>query len=919
MLAEIEKQSVSLSALEADAHARDIALDTTQSFIVQAPAGSGKTGLLVQRFLALLSRAEKVPEECLSITFTRKAAAEMRERVLSVLQAGTLPYPDKAPAFIQKNWHLAQAVLKRDAALGWHLLDNPTRLQIQTIDALCARIVRQMPLLSGFGVLPEVADDPGILYEQAAMHLLESPDAAVDALAHVLIYLDNDSERLKKLLMSLLPQRDQWLPYVLSAGGAQGNLNDFRKALERGLQAVIVTHLETLSTVFEPALLNRLAPIAVQAAQVLQNNNTLSPITACLSLLVNTPKATLTNLGVWQGIAELLLTKEGSWRKQVTAQQGFLAPSQAKDSTQKKILSLHKAAISDFIADMQESELGETLQAALAQLRALPAPQYSDTEWGLTEALFTVLPMLVAQLSLVFQETGQVDFVEINMAANRALGDTDAPSELLLHLDARLRHILVDEFQDTSRAQCHLLEKLTAGWQRGDGRTLFLVGDPMQSIYRFRQAEVGLFLQAVQAGIGDIALTPLHLSVNFRSDAAVVAWNNQLYKQTFPVEENISMGAVRFWSSVAHVTNKRQMTAAGVAGIVQVERDDTAEAAQIVTWIQMTQRQYSERRIAILVRTRAHLSALLPALAGAGIAYTGVDIETLGSNVVVRDLMTVTRALHYLADRVAWLALLRMPWCRVSLADVEAIVRYADKKYGKGATIWSALLDVNAIPDLSVEALSLIQSWLPLWSQALMLRDQLSVRDGVENIWVAIGGEAYYQARFVDYESVTSQYHDLLELPAVKEWLLYPAVFEEKISRTFKLPNIPAGIDYPPVMVMTLHKAKGLEFDTVILPGLGKTPLKDKKQLLLWGEHMNRKGELYHLFAPIVKGNTSDSPIYKFLQSSQEKRLQLEALRLLYVATTRAKKQLYWTGHLKDEKPLPNSLFSLVWPAIQEA
>lgn len=914
MLTQLEKKTASTAAL-ADRRAREMALDTTRSFIVQAPAGSGKTGLLVQRFLALLSHAEKVPEECLSITFTRKAADEMKERVLAVLQAGTLPYPDEATVFVQKNWHLAQAVLKRDATFGWHLLENPTRLQIKTIDALCARIVRQMPLLSGFGVLPEVADEPDILYEQAAMRLLESPDTVIDALQHVLVYLDNDSERLKNLLMSLLPRRDQWLPYVLSNTGQREALPHLRVILEQGLQAVIVTQLETLQALFEPVLLNRLVPLAIQAATTLRDNRLASKIVDCLGLSAGLPKGCLKDLRVWQGIADLLLTKEGGWRKQVTMSQGFLAPSQAPNAAEKKIFAAHKAAMLNFIVDIQDHACAEMLQLALVKLRALPAPQYSETEWGLTEALFQLLPMLVAQLTVVFQEAGKVDFVEINMAANRALGDADAPSELLLHLDARLRHILVDEFQDTSRAQCHLLEKLTAGWQPGDGRTIFLVGDPMQSIYRFRQAEVGLFLQAVQAGIGDITLTALHLSVNFRSAQAVVEWNNRLYEKTFPEAENVSMGAVCFWPSIAHV-NERCITAAGVTGVIQAEREDKVEAAQVLEWIQITHRQHPERRIAILVRTRAHLSALLPSLAEAGVAYTGVDIETLGDSVIVRDLMTVTRALYYLADRIAWLALLRMPWCRVSLADLDAIVRYADKKYGKGATIWSALLDVNVIPDLSHEAVSLLQTWLPLWSSALLMRDQCTLRDGTENIWLSIGGEAYYRVRFSDYEVTVRQYYDLLESPAAAEWLLYPSLFEEKIGRTFKVPHVPAITGYPPVMVMTLHKAKGLEFDTVILPGLGKTPLKDKKQLLLWGEHVNKQGNLYHLFAPIVKGKASESPIYKFLQSTQEQRLQLEALRLLYVATTRAKKQLYWMGHLKDEKPQPNSLLSLVWPAL---
>src|SRR3546814_8034735 len=126
------------------------------------------------------------------------------------------------------------------------------------------------------------------------------------------------------------------------------------------------------------------------------------------------------------------------------------------------------------------------------------------------------LKLAVAQLHLRFAETGEVDITEIAQRAAQALGSADDPGELLLKLDASIRHLLIDECQDTSLTQIHLLATLTAGWQPGDGRTLFLVGDPMQSIYRFRKAEVGLFLQAAEDGVGEIAPTFLQLTDNFR-------------------------------------------------------------------------------------------------------------------------------------------------------------------------------------------------------------------------------------------------------------------------------------------------------------------------------------------------------------------------------------------------------------------
>lgn len=125
-----------------DASARQQAVNPELSCIVRAPAGSGKTELLIQRFLSLLGRVER-PDEILAITFTRKAAAEMRQRVLDALRLAEQPLPDAAHA--QQTWHLARAVVQRDVQRGWRLHHHSNQLQIQTIDSFNAALVRRMP------------------------------------------------------------------------------------------------------------------------------------------------------------------------------------------------------------------------------------------------------------------------------------------------------------------------------------------------------------------------------------------------------------------------------------------------------------------------------------------------------------------------------------------------------------------------------------------------------------------------------------------------------------------------------------------------------------------------------------------------------------------------------------------------------
>src|SRR5438874_479664 len=129
----------------ADFAQRRRALEPGRSFIVQAPAGSGKTELLIQRYLVLLARVAQ-PEEIAAITFTKKAAAEMRTRVIDALaKARTAPRPPEPHRAL--TWDSAAAVLERDAHLGWRLEQQPGRMRIQTMDALCLSLTRQMPLV----------------------------------------------------------------------------------------------------------------------------------------------------------------------------------------------------------------------------------------------------------------------------------------------------------------------------------------------------------------------------------------------------------------------------------------------------------------------------------------------------------------------------------------------------------------------------------------------------------------------------------------------------------------------------------------------------------------------------------------------------------------------------------------------------
>jgi len=170
-------------------------------------------------------------------------------------------------------------------------------------------------------------------------------------------------------------------------------------------------------------------------------------------------------------MAELFLTKDGRLRKRFNKTQGF-----PPDSAELKPMN-------DLLA---EFERRPGASHALDGVCGLPDPRYSDDDWIRVRDAAQVLVLAAAELEDVFREQGAVDFPAVSLAALRALGSDQSPTDLGLRLDYRLQHLLLDEFQDTSGAQLELVRMLTAGWQRGDGRSVFCVGAPMQSIYGFR-------------------------------------------------------------------------------------------------------------------------------------------------------------------------------------------------------------------------------------------------------------------------------------------------------------------------------------------------------------------------------------------------------------------------------------------------
>lgn len=866
----------------ADALQRQAAIDVTQSCIVQAPAGSGKTELLIQRLLALLAEVE-APNQILAITFTRKAAGEMRHRLLEALTASQNdPCPERAHE--AKTWNLAGNALKKQGA---DLLRNPAQLSIQTIDSFNASLVRKMPWLSRFGALPELADDAEQLYLKAAERLLKRLDVkgpGNEELRRLLSHLDNQVGHLQKMLVDMLTRRDQWLRHLLNTGA------DPRATLESGLIRLVADQLNGVRDQF-PLLLSEELLFCGHFAAANRDDSVLQP----LADLEQLPGSELADLCRWQALADLLLTAESKLRKTVNVRNGFPV-GKANSAAKQRMLGLLKAF----------GEAPEFIER-LAQVRHLPADGYRENQWQILQCLVELLPLLVAELWLVFRGQGKADYASIALQAKQALGVADNPSELLLRTDSDLRHILVDEFQDTSWLQYELLTVLTSGWLEGDGRSLFLVGDPMQSIYRFREAEVGLFLRTFVGQLGDEGpkLKPLRLSCNFRSQKGIVSWVNRCFAQIFPERVDVASGAVPLAMASAV---KAELSGPACSLHPFNGRDDLVEAQQVLQIVQQARQENPEQTVAILVRGRNHLQAILPLLRQNKLKYQAQDIDQLGVRPAALDLVNLCKAVLQRADRLAWLTVLRAPWCGLSLADLHVLVADAPK-----VTLPSLLADERRIASFSVAGQVAIARVWPILQQSISRRGRLSLRNLLEGTWLALGGPACYDTEGVaDAQLVFGLIESLEQGGELSDFDL----LEQGLKKLFAAPD---GEADDKLQVMTIHKAKGLQFDTVILPGLGKSTRGADSPLLRWLEHP----EYGLLLAPVAERSSGvKDPVYQLIGKLEKEKQDLEATRLLYVATTRAISRLHLLGHAKPDstdvlRPATGSLLEKLWPAVE--
>lgn len=946
-----------------DHPARVQALDAARSVLVQAPAGSGKTDLLTRRFLRLLGEVDE-PGQIVAITFTKAAAAEMRHRILSELEnaAEGRAAEERSELDDFSTETLAARALQRSRALKWNLTELPAQLRITTIDAFCRELALQQPLLSQLGGGIAIHAQPGELYRRAARRTLEQIDAAEPELRTsietLLLWRDNGWQEMEGLLVTMLAQRDRWMQdFVLDR---VPDWEALRERLERPFARAVREKILELSALLDQVPRARAEALELARFSCEQTAGAFSRELAELSEFPAGPFEDAEQLEEAREacccLAGFLQTQKGQWRseKGLNATAGFPATVPGR------------AAKKRFAALVVDLRAVPGIETALAAVGDLPPARYTDDNWLIVRACFALLRRAAAELRVVFAEQGAVDYIEVaQIALNVLRGEEGSPADVAMDVADGIRHLLVDEFQDTSRRQHELLVRLISAWPEREGRTCFVVGDPMQSIYFFRDADAELFPRVRDNGLevlGDepFAFDSVGLTANFRTAAGLVGQLNTVFESVFAEDDG---SGVTFAASVAARNGEEQSgprlvgseepllklhvdfvpqnpSGSGATEARQriADQREAAQAAQVQEMVALIRSHWprltaaraegKKYRIAVLGRARKALAPVAAALREADIPFAAVDLEKLNERPEVLDALALARALLNPHDRVAWLGVLRAPWCGLSIADLHTLVSADDPE-----------LLVRPVPELllergkliSVEGQAAAERVMRAMDAAARLRSAqptMAVGTWLEQAWLRLGGAACVgRAARANLDLL---WKCLDDLPEGEQGIL-GAALDAALDGLTALPD-PEADNQCGVQLMTIHKAKGLEFEVVIVPELQAGAGRGHGELLAWMERglsaAEESGEVTEfLVAPIQPKGAGRGKAKAWVERIRREREAQELRRLLYVAMTRAREELHLfarpayktAAEGSFELAVPRDcLLATAWPALQE-
>lgn len=879
----------------------EVACDPQRSVVVEACAGAGKTWMLVSRIVRAWLEGTP-PQQILAITFTRKAAGEMRERLHEWLtefsamdEAGRMQ--ELRIRGVPEPWLASRA--PRLAELHHEWMEEGRGVEIHTIHGWFSRLVKAAPL----DVLAELSLPP-------ELQLIEDIDE---------IWVPLWGRFLRQLDVRMADDADDLVNAFSAVLRETGRFNTeawLREALHNRLELVLADEAEVLeqgvpsAAAWQPRWAEWPSPVDAVMAE---------PVTQRLS-----------------GVAQVLGQASGS-----------LAQGAARAIVDALLLTdpvaraeaLHKALLTDKGEPRKKLGDSEDLVWAQAWLQDLSLAMRQDQAHRLHRHMVTLSRAFFAVYADFKRERGLADMADLELAAARLLCDESLSDWVLRRLDSQVRQLLMDEFQDTSPLQWKALGTWLSAYAGAGGSSsvrVFLVGDPKQSIYRFRRADPRVFQAAkrfVIEGLGGQLLACDHTR---RNAPGVIELLNEVMGEAaqagvFPgfrphTTASQAPSSVR---RLPRIAREATQPGEGQADAELGVRDSLVQPREVVRVTAKGQEaqqvasaiaelvQSGERLpqdIFVLARTRAMLGLVAEALDGFGVPHVAPDSTPLIDTPEVQDLLAVVEVLVSPQHDLALAHALRSP---VFGASDDGLMHVAAQARQTGRDWWFALMDLaemneDAEPAL-VRAARLLSSWqaaaksLPPHDLLTRILQEGQVRERV----VAAVPVGYREQALFHIDAVLRH---SLEMDAGRDATPYRWVRALRQS----VQALPARTQVGAVQLLTIHGAKGLEAEVVFLIDTDPSASRSMSHGLLvdWPE-----GAAHPQRVAFVRSEAKPPPALADVLEAERQADQREELNALYVALTRARSSLVISAHEPFRSDRNPSWWTLLTraPALSQA
>ncbi|ARU30559.1 hypothetical protein CAP31_01935 [Sulfuriferula sp. AH1] len=868
-----------------------IALDPERSVVVEACAGSGKTWLLVARIVRLLL-AGVPPSGILAITFTRKAAREMRARLDEWLRFCASADDDAVRQFLRER-AVAEDELDTKLPLARGLFETVLTAQpgvtISTFHAWFLEVIQRAPLetgLAGRGLAEQTVVLHQHAWAQLTRQIIQHPDTPLAlGMQDLLAELGLSSTR--KLLQNFLHRRTEWWAYTETQADplhyALANLQrEIGVAIDADIAAELVTDAGFLADLQEYArLLGLNTPTTQKRA----------------AGIIDTLSADVSDEQRFEQLSLTILKADGG-----------IYSLNASTALEKRL----GTAAQDTLIDLHQ-RVGERLIRARQQ-------RLAQASYHLNARALSLGVALLEHYQAVKREARALDFGDVEWQIAQLLSDSEHAEYIQFKLDARYSHILLDEFQDTNPVQWRVLQAwFEAAHQAGQMPRIFLVGDPKQSIYRFRGAEARLF-DLAKRYLSERGAACLSQNHTRRSTAPIIAALNAtftLLADAYPlfaaheVYERERPGRVE----VLGLAMAPQAEPAADTGyrnpLTEARMDDAENNAREIEAGQLAARineivaywviddarggtrpaQFSD--IMILVRNRTHLAKYERALKHAQIPYTSTRRGGLLDSMEIGDLLSL---LQFLVTPNADLALARVLRAPIFACSNDDLLAIRAMQLQTGNRHWWPAMQMLELPGASLQrAIDMLQQWISL-------AGQLPVHDLLDRIYFEANLMARYRAAVPTalQNNVSANLTVFIELTLTLSGGRYPSLprFLEEVAdlREDSEENPDEGETLEAgntVTIHTVHGAKGLEAPIVWLLDVGaRKPKADNYRVLLdWEPDAPRPT---HFSLVTTQEHTADyQQIYLDKEAQHAGR---EDFNLLYVAMTRARQALIVSG-----------------------